>query len=213
MNRYIDAIEKTLLNIHKYKLSDDILNLTGFSGIRTRIFYNNLIECLKDDVRYLEIGVWYGSTFASALYANKLDKVLAIDNWSEFNGDKKYFTDNILNTCGNVKYDFIEGDCFDNNIIEQCKQKGPFNIYLYDGEHSSESHAKALELYKDCLDDIFIYICDDWNWDKVQIGTNNAIEKDYEMLYSKQYFTNYGDEIERKTSWWNGILIAILKKK
>ena len=38
---------------------------------------------------------------------------------------------------------------------------GKFNIYMYDGNHSEDSHFKALDHFFPCLDDEFIYLVDD----------------------------------------------------
>jgi hypothetical protein len=63
------------------KINEDIKQIDGMSGIKTRHFYNNLLSL--DDSRYLEIGTWKGSSVCSAMFGNT-QKVLCIDNWSEF---------------------------------------------------------------------------------------------------------------------------------
>ena len=61
------------------KLSADILSMEGMSGTKTRHLYNNI--CSLSGANYLEIGVFRGSTFCSAIYGNNI-KATGIDNWS-----------------------------------------------------------------------------------------------------------------------------------
>lgn len=87
-----------------------------------------------------------------------------------------------------------------------------FNIYMYDGEHSSESHYKALSHYYNCLDDIFIFIVDDWNWQDVRDGTLNSIQKlNLKILYEKEIRLSL-DNSTTMEPWWNGIYVTILQK-
>ena len=76
---------------------------------------------------------------------------------------------------------------------------------MYDGNHSEDSHYRALNHYYECLDDIFIFLVDDWNWDFVRNQTRKSIE---DILYEKEI--KY-DRVSGET-WWNGIYAAILKK-
>jgi len=85
---------------------------------------------------------------------------------------------------------FLECDCFTLNIRELPK----FNIYMYDGNHTEDSHYKALNHYYNCLDDIFIFIVDDWDWEKVRKGTKRAIDSlNLTILYEKEKRLCYDD--------------------
>ena len=64
----INHIENSINYISK--LNDDILNIHGMSGVKTRHFYNNL--CSIDNIKLLEIGVWTGSTTCSLMYKNNI---------------------------------------------------------------------------------------------------------------------------------------------
>ena len=83
----INSLENA--NKNKSKIDEDILDMNGMSGKKTRHFYNNL--CSMEDARYLEIGVWKGSTLCSAMCNNENLICLGIDNWSEFGGPKNVF--------------------------------------------------------------------------------------------------------------------------
>jgi hypothetical protein len=185
------------------KITDEIINMEGMSGIKTRHFYNNLLN--TEDARYLEIGTWKGSSVCSAMCGNNAT-VVCIDNWSEFGGPKDDFLLNFENYKGENNAKFIESDCFDVDVSTLPK----FNIYMYDGNHTNESHYKALLHYYDCLDDVFIFIVDDWNWKDIRDGTMDSIEKlNLKTLYEKEIYTPDNGTSE---TWWNGIYVAILQK-
>jgi hypothetical protein len=213
---YIKLIENSIVNAEqsKSKLTTELLEMSGYSGTTTRHFYNNLLGCdLKEDVRYLEIGTWKGSSLCSAMYGNSAN-VVCIDNWSEFGGPKDEFLANFNKYRGNNNAKYIEADCFKLDV----SSIGKFNIYMYDGEHSCKSHYDALVHYYDCLDDTFIFIVDDWNWSQVREGTLNAIvDLKLTTLFTKEIrLTNDNTHTPMeiaKTSWWNGIYIAVLQKK
>jgi hypothetical protein len=213
MEKYRFLIETALQNAenHVSKITQDIINMDGMSGTKTRHFYNNLLN--TEDARYLEIGTWKGSTVCSAMCGNKA-KVVCIDNWSEFEGPKSEFLINFNKFKGDNHANFIENDCYkiDVSILPN------FNIYLYDGNHTNESHYKALLHYYNCLDDVFIFIVDDWNWQDVRDGTKQSIQKlNLKVLYEKEirltWDNSHTPQQEAKDTWWNGIYIAILQKK
>ena len=192
------------------KITNDIIKMEGMSGTKTRHFYNNLLS--MKDARYLEIGTWKGSSVCSAMYGNKA-KVICIDNWSEFGGPKSEFLVNFKKFKGENEAIFIEKDCYKVDVSVLPK----FNIYMYDGNHTNESHYKALLHYYNSLDDIFIFIVDDWNWKDVRDGTINSIKKlNLKVLYDKEIRLTWDNSVtsepQLSNNWWNGIYVAILQK-
>ncbi len=214
-NIYVEHLEKSFKNAEAEisKITDEILEMYGMTGHKTRHLYNNLLD--YPDSRYLEIGTWAGSSVCSAMY-NNTSEVVCIDNWSEFGGldVKDIFFEYFNELKGSNNASFIEGDCFK---IDVDRFVNKFNIYLYDGGHSYEDHYKALMYYLPCLDDLFIFIIDDWNWEKVRAGTNDAIANSgLEVLWKKEIILTSNDEHtpmdEAKKNWWNGIAVYLLKK-
>lgn len=192
------------------KITNDIINMEGMSGTKTRHFYNNLLN--NKDARYLEIGTWKGSSVCSAMCNNKAT-ILCIDNWSEFGGPKNEFLINFEKFKGENNATFIENDCYKIDVSTFPK----FNIYMYDGNHTKDSHYKALLHYYNCLDDVFIFIVDDWNWIDVREGTMNSIRMlKLKVLYQKEIRltsdNSHTSQPQAKDTWWNGIYVAILEK-
>ena len=89
----------------------DILEYKGMTGTKTRHLYNNMLSYI-DDVRYLEIGTWYGSSSISAIYKNKV-QALFIDNWSQFGGDPNIFMEALQKYEGDSDLYLIENNCWE----------------------------------------------------------------------------------------------------
>lgn len=162
----------------------------------------------------MEIGTWIGSSVCAAMCNNNAT-VVCIDNWSEFNGGeiKKEFFKYFNEFKGENNAKFIESDCFKINIKELPK----FNIYMYDGGHKYEEHFKAITHYLDCLDDIFIFIVDDWNWSWIRNGTRDSIKSSkLNILWEKEIILTENNEhtpdLECRATWWNGICVFLLEK-
>lgn len=213
MENYKNHIELSFQNAENNisKITQDIINMEGMTGINTRHFYNNLLN--MPDARYIEIGTWKGSSVCSAMCGNKAE-VVCIDNWSEFGGPKYEFLYNFEKFKGENDAMFIENDCFNVDVSTLSK----FNIYMYDGNHTNESHYNALLHFYNCLDDIFIFIVDDWNWKDVRAGTLRSIEKlNLKNFYSKEIRTTNDDThpawgSPEQQRWHNGIYVSILQK-
>jgi hypothetical protein len=189
------------------KIDENLKLMEGMSGIKTRHFYNNLLTI--EGSRYLEIGTWKGSSVCSAMCGNS-GSVVCIDNWSEFNGPKDEFLENFEKYKGKNDAKYIESDCFQLDI----NSVGKFNIYMYDGNHTYESHYKSLTYFIDVMDDEFILIVDDWNWIDVQRATIDSIKDlNLNVLWSKEIkLNNEGTTTHDKEGWWNGISVFLIKK-
>jgi hypothetical protein len=213
MEKYKALLETAFQNAENCvsKITSDIIAMEGMTGINTRHFYNNLLN--TDDARYLEIGTWKGSSVCSAMCGNAA-KVICIDNWSEFGCPRDEFLANFEKFKGNNQASFIESDCYEVDVSRLPK----FNIYMYDGNHTNESHYKALLHYYNCLDDLFIFIVDDWNWKGVRDGTYDSIRKlNLQVLYEREIKTTNDDThpiwgSPEQKRWHNGIYTAILQK-
>jgi hypothetical protein len=213
-NKYIHHVQTSLINAlsQKSNVALDILKMEGMSGRLTRHLYNNLLS--MDDARYLEIGVWLGSSTCAAMCGNRAS-VVCIDNWSEFGKAKESFMNSFNKYKGQNNAIFIEDDCFNVDVSTLPK----FNIYLYDGNHEKEYHYKALSHYYNCLDDIFIYIVDDWNWLHVREGTMDAIRQlNLNILWGREIKTTDDDThppwgSPDQLAWHNGCFIAVILKE
>jgi len=189
------------------KLPSDIYSIEGMSSNKVRNLLSNI--CNLDNYNYLEIGVWKGSTCISSLYNNKFNKAYLIDNWSEFGTAKDDFFRNINYNLNQRINDIsvIEADCFS---LSLDKIDSIIDIYFYDGNHSYESHKNSLKYYYNVLNSEFIFIVDDWNADRVQLGTYDAIKELNFKIKFEEILHSSGNE--DKVSYWNGIGLFLLSK-
>jgi len=205
----INHVQKSikLADLETSKLTKDILLINGMSSNKVRHLLNNI--CSLPNSRYLEVGTWKGSTLISSLYKNNLKEAIAIDNWALFNGPKNIFLKNCAKFLPVNSFEFHEGDCFKIDLSQIIKN--PINIYFYDGEHSFESQYLAFKYYNQYLDDNFIAIVDDYNWDRVKQGTQVAFkELNYKIVFEQYLPSKSNRDV---SSWWNGIYIAVISKE
>jgi hypothetical protein len=213
-NPLVDGVQESLQAAiaERVELPAELLALPGMSGRKYRAFINSLIRSLEDP-RYLEIGVWKGSTLCSAVYGNKVS-ALAIDNWSEFDGPASEFFANLGRFKGSASVSFLDSDFRDLNY----RTIGKFNVFLFDGPHSYEAQRDGLLLTQHALDDAFVLIVDDWNWERVRRGTFDAIATlGYEFDFAAEIRTSFDDShaplAGEKSDWHNGYFIAACHRR
>jgi len=146
---------------------------------------------------------------------NNSATMVAIDNWCQCNSATAHaFHNNVKRFNQYNRVACLEVDCWTVDTSKLPK----FNIYVYDGGHTSEDHYKSLTHYLPCMDSTFIFIVDDWNADHVRSGTLAAM---------KDLGLNVVHEIEHRTTfdgshpdwgspvqltWHNGMYAAVLRK-
>jgi hypothetical protein len=188
---------------HDSKLNDfDVFPVFGMSGRMGRALMNNI--CEMPGTRYLEIGLWQGSTFCSSLYRNRI-RAVGCDNWSEFNGPKEVFRNSLGYFIGENSVSVADADCWTLDLNEK------FNVLFYDGEHSTLSQYRALVKFGRMMDDEFILIVDDLNSPEVFEGTELAInDLGYDIVHQSVLGADRGHTDE--DGWWNGMAALVLRK-
>lgn len=195
------------------KLPEWVVAMKGMSGKKYRYLINNLVETVPN-ARYLEIGSWAGSTACAAIHGNKL-RAICVDNWSQFNGPKDIFKANVGQALSpDVEFGFIENDFrkVDYSSI------GKFNIYLFDGPHEEEDQYDGIMVTQSALDDHYILIVDDFNWEPVRKGTYRAIEDSGAKIEcaievrTTQDNSHPQQAMMESSDWHNGYILAVCKK-
>jgi len=205
-----NALTKALSN--ESDIDPDILSMVGMSGRKYRHFINNLVRSIERP-RYLEVGCWAGSTLCSAVNYNGV-KATGIDNWSEFGGPKDQFLANIARyATPGANVNFIESDF---RKVDYASL-GPYNIYLFDGPHEYQDQYDGLVLALPAMESEFVFIVDDWNWEKVRMGTFGALRAaNMNMVYSLEIRTSLDGTQPaingNLSDWHNGYFISVLKK-
>lgn len=185
-------------------LPDEILALPGMSSAKVRHFLSNLV---LDSDHYLEVGVWKGSTFISALYGKPAAQAMAVDNWSEFGAPSVQFRVNVEKWLGGYGIHVRDQNAFD---LKLPLPIDPVTIYLYDGGHDVVSHTRAFTHFAPSLADPCICIVDDWNMPAAQEGTRAGLaEAGLTVACEWALPAAYnGDHAQ----WWNGLWVGIVQK-
>jgi hypothetical protein len=215
LEQLINHVNKSVddANNNISKLPASILDMDGMSGNKTRHLYNNI--CSLEGANYLEIGTWKGSSFISASYGNKVNSIV-IDNWAEFNGPKDEFLSNVDKFCPDIKFNFIEKDCFQVNEDEIKSIYDSVDIYLYDGAHDYESQRKAITYYKNLFSKYVIIIVDDFrsdtpSWANVKKGTYDGIEESGLIIHHSEEIITHQESYGR-SEYWNGFGLFVCEK-
>jgi len=192
------------------KLSNDILEVSGPSGKKNRIFFNNLLQITSS--RLLHIANGDKGVIYSALYNNN-SKVFLIDDYNSRNENTDEFMTNIELYKGNNYFRFFNDNY--NNVNTQRLFK--FNIFSF---HASIDYNKiytALPKFIDNMNDTFIVVYNDINWTFILEAAKKSFnDLKLTVLFEKEIrLTNNETHTPMsiaRDSWWNGIYIAVLKK-
>lgn len=120
----------------------------------------------EKNVRYLEIGVFYGESIKAMREVFKnCEVIVGID--IDPNTKKYEDKDNKI---------FVEiGDATDKNFLESVSRKyGPFDIILDDGSHVNKDVIKTFQIGFPLLKDDGLYIVEDTNVYNIQQFTDNS---------------------------------------
>lgn len=223
----VNHIKHSLCETHSFrsKLVPEILQLEGHSGTKTRLFYNNLLNC-NVPLNYLEIGSYMGSSFVSAMYKNFNVNGIAVDNYdikyciTQEESDKRYgiFLKNVDTFLSNgEKTLHLKEDFYNLNVQELPK----LDVYLFDGDHAEKDQYDAFKVMYPCFADICVVIIDDYNQLSVQSGTELALAEmpdqiPFEVKYKKKItYTSDGSHTPFRVAmkeFWNGTCIFVLEK-
>lgn len=210
IDTYISRVDRAIQHAldGKTKLTGLQFAIQGMSSKKNRVFLNELLSEDSENVNYLEIGTWLGSTFVAALYNNALKSAIAIDNFSQFEGNLTGFMTNCAKS--NIqKFKFINSDCFNLSQDDKSSIKD-INIYFYDGDHTHEDQRKALTYYMDVLQDVFIFIVDDWNHEPAKTGTRAGLQETNLKVHKEWELP--ADFNGDRLNWWNGLYVAVCEK-
>jgi len=195
----------------KSQIDSELLEADGLSGKGYRRFLNNLIRNIPDP-RYLEVGVWTGSTLCSAANRNKL-RAVGIDNWSQHWERSPAYA---RTECDRNLRKFVEADV---RLIERDFREvpfgaiGKFNVYFFDGPHDTVDQYDGIRLALPALDDEFVMIVDNWNNASVRQGTLEAFKVlRLEMLWNFVVRTTMDDTYAFHPDWADGCFIGVMKK-
>jgi hypothetical protein len=197
----IQIVEEALEIADKYiTVSQHALNVQGMTTSKVKTFLNQVCANVST---YLEIGLYKGATFISAIEGNSKLNAIGCDNWSQFKGPKDVFAQNMLHALSGASVNIYDMDCYSPQFKECLSNHDKIDVFFYDGDHTYDSQVKAVNLYKDVMPDVGILIVDDWNkWG--ERPTLDAIKTSGLEIVRKWELTD--------KNWWEGIGIMVVTK-
>lgn len=186
----------------------DVLAIEGMSSLANRSILNQAVAAVPR-ARILEIGSWKGSTAVAMCFGNDVACIHMVDNHSQF-GDTR---NQLKETCDRfgLPATIHDRDWFAPLPADTFGGE-TFNVYLYDGPHDEQHHARELAIAWPHLADAFLYIVDDYSWEHVRRGCEAgmlAMNGRMNVLNRK----NFPSIVENDPAgYWNGLLVAWCKK-
>ena len=193
-------------------LDDRILSIPGMSGKKFRLLLNNLVSSVANP-QYLEVGVFQGATFCSAIWGNHV-RATAIDNWSEYGGPANAFYKNLGEFWRPSASVTVLNSDF--RTVDYARI-GTFNIYFFDGPHQYQDQYDGARVIHAALEDPAILIVDDWNWEQVRSGTSNGLRDarvsiDYSIELRTTEDGTFPLTHSTESDWHNGVFLAVISK-
>ena len=206
----IDSIDKA----EKKESNYTGVSIEALTSDITRNFLNNI--CSYEGTKYLEVGVYAGGTFYSALQNNNI-KVYAIDDFEkayatwrddiEFVGHKdpkKAFLQPPWWPDKRYDFELLEGKVIDITVPEKC------NVIFYDADHDPLQQYKNINHLLQFCEDEFILLVDDANMPGVVESVEDLVKhKKLNVLFERKILTSIPED---QSSWWNGIYILLIQK-
>ena len=207
MNKEKDFIFSNLIIKNKDKsdliLKKELMKIDSMSTYAIGHVINKICQKLNNDENYVNIGVWKGFSLIAGML-NTNCSVYGNDNFSQFDGPKEEFTKKFNLLKNEEKHFFYECD-YKNFFIKYEKLNKPINFYYYDGEHSYKNQFENLIIAKDYFKSGTIILVDDVNFQEVEAGTKDFINKypnDYKILKDIKTANNHCHP-----SYWNGLFL------
>jgi len=201
------------------KLTQDVMDIHGITSNKVRCFLNNICSIGGN---YLEIGVFRGATFCSAIYGNDIHTI-GLDNFASPNlmpmGVSQklatYLKQNIdtppqEDFINNVKRFGVTGkiDVYKTDYTTfDYSQLPKLDIVFYDGDTRFHDQYVTLKKILPQFSKQTILIMDDWNWNSGAFG-KVVEEENLIITHYREIFTN-GEDMD---SFWNGLGIFLFER-
>jgi hypothetical protein len=201
------------------KLTQDVMDIHGITSNKVRCFLNNICSIGGN---YLEIGVFRGATFCSAIYGNDIHAI-GLDNFASPNlmpmgvsqklatylrqnievSPQDDFINNIKRFGNTDNVDVYKTDytLFDYTMLPKL------DIVFYDGDTRFHDQYVTLKKVVPQFNKQTILIMDDWNWNSGAFG-KVVEEENLIITHYREIFTNNED----MDSFWNGLGIFLIER-
>lgn len=214
--QWIEHVETSISRALKHDsyIDAEIMDIRGFSTPIMQRLWSNLCHAPIKDLSYIEVGLFGGRSFCAAINNNPNIHAVGIENFSQDFGDpgiKEHLLQNIEKyrdhaaSCTLIDCDFNE---LDTHFIPRNAHIG-----FYDGEHGQANQAAALPKLFPVMEDLFLWLVDDYSWIEPALGTEDgfvALKDQARIVWQKVL-----RPIERPQDcgiWHNGVGIFLVEK-
>jgi hypothetical protein len=195
----IDAVNTVMPGELKDRLRP-LLDIPRMSTLAVAGALNRAVATMPAGRSFVNVGVWQGFTFLSALAGNPGVRCIGVDNFSEFNAPREAFRER-FERAGGPAHSFHEMDYRD--YFERVHE-GPIGVYLYDGEHSYDNQLQGLEAAERFLSEDCLLVVDDTNRAEPRQATLDFVARradEYEVV------ADVWTGASSHPTYWNGLLV------
>ncbi len=183
----------------------ELLNIPRMSTFAIAVIINKAVSLIRDDLSFVNVGVWNGFTLLSGMVNNPDKTCIGVDDFSQFGGPRKAFLGrfNKHKSSTHYFYDMDYREYFLNF------HHGMIGAYLYDGGHGYEHQFEGLRVAEPFFSDGCLIFVDDTNWSDPKSATLDFISQSpnrYNILLDKGTCHN------RHPTFWNGIMVLRCQK-
>lgn len=162
---------------------------------------------------YAEAGLFGGATFCSAINNNPDLTAFGIEDFSQDFNDAK-IREHLDSNIEEYRVDarevvIINQDFFNMPLSLITKSVTVFN---YDAVHSFSAQRDALPFFFAALDDLFVYIVDDFAWVPVREGVRDGLKMLDGKLRVEREWMLEGEKKQEDPVWHNGVFVAVISK-
>jgi Methyltransferase domain/Glycosyl transferase family 2 len=178
----------------------DVCRIPRMSTLAIGAAINYGVALMAADRAFVNVGIWNGFTFLSAIVGNQGKTCIGIDNFSQFGGPRDAFRAR-FGALASTKHRFFDIDYRDYFSHHHTEQIG---FYIYDGDHSYEDQLLGLRMAEPYFAEDCIVLVDDTNWPEPRQATLDFVAESrngYELLLDRTTCSN------AHPTWWNGVMV------
>lgn len=217
-----------LADNERSKITEREKEMYGLSSIRLKAFLNNL--CAKENINYLEIGTYKGSTLISSVFGNPKTKAVGVENFKYDDREPKKWAPN------NSIWENMKSQLYSNIERYQDPDSGvdTKNISIVEGDFETvdlSAYPKFdvcffdvtpvnLEKYDAFMNNILQYmspestlIFSNFSNEKHAVEIEEALEKHKDKLTIQWKEHRISGGLSDATKYYSGILVVGIKKK
>jgi hypothetical protein len=176
------------------------LRIPRMSTVAVGAIVNQAVALMPESQAYLNIGVWNGFTFLSAVAGNADKTCIGVDNFCKFGGPREAFEKRFARL-RSPKHHFHDMD-YEEYIRNVHREQ--IGVYYFDGPHTYAHQFHGLRNAEPFFAPDCVVIVDDTNGDAAQRGTLDFIAQSpnrYRMLLNQRTSRNC------HPTFWNGIML------